>query len=67
MSDRIAIAYCGPAATPADLLKRWDLDPLLIADQQLAGLLMWAPASLPYVGVGLWLARSNLRLHESTA
>jgi putative membrane protein len=33
----------------------------------LAGLLMWAPASLPYLGVGLWLAWSSLRLVESPA
>lgn len=38
----------------------WGLSPL--ADQQLAGLLMWVPAMLPYLGVGLWLAWSNLRL-----
>ena len=31
MSGTVAIAYCGPAATPADLLTRWKLDPLLIA------------------------------------
>ena len=37
----------------------WGLSPL--ADQQLAGLLMWVPAILPYVGVGLWLAWSSLR------
>jgi putative membrane protein len=37
----------------------WGLDPL--ADQQLAGLLMWVPAILPYLGVGLWLAWSSLR------
>jgi putative membrane protein len=37
----------------------WGLSPL--ADQQLAGLLMWVPAILPYLGVGLWLAWSNLR------
>jgi putative membrane protein len=37
----------------------WGLSPL--ADQQLAGLLMWAPAILPYLGVGLWLAWSSLR------
>src|SRR5271166_1499139 len=37
----------------------WGLSPL--ADQQLAGLLMWVPAMLPYLGVGLWLAWSNLR------
>jgi putative membrane protein len=43
----------------------WGMSPL--ADQQLAGLLMWAPASLPYVGVGLWLAWSSLRLVESPA
>jgi putative membrane protein len=37
----------------------WGLSPL--ADQQLAGLLMWVPAMLPYLGVGLWLAWSTLR------
>jgi len=40
------------------------LDPL--ADQQLAGLIMWVPASLPYLGVALyrlvlWLPRSEAR------
>ena len=40
----------------------WGLSPL--ADQQLAGLLMWVPAMLPYVGVGLWLAWSSLRPAE---
>ena len=40
----------------------WGLAPL--ADQQLAGLLMWVPASLPYVGVGLWLAWTSLRPGE---
>jgi putative membrane protein len=42
----------------------WGLSPL--ADQQLAGLLMWVPAILPYVGVGLWLAWSSLRPVELT-
>jgi len=37
----------------------WGLSPLV--DQQLAGLLMWVPAMLPYLGVGLWRAWSNLR------
>lgn len=40
----------------------WGLSPL--TDQQLAGLLMWVPAMLPYLGVGLWLAWSRLRLGE---
>ena len=40
----------------------WGLSAL--ADQQLAGLLMWVPASLPYLGAGLWLAWSSLRPHE---
>ena len=43
----------------------WGMDPL--TDQQLAGLLMWVPASLPYLGVGLWLAWSSLRPVEATA
>ena len=37
----------------------WGLSPL--ADQQLAGLIMWVPAILPYLAVGLWLAWSSLR------
>lgn len=37
----------------------WGIAPL--ADQQLAGLLMWVPAALPYLGAGLWLAWSSLR------
>jgi len=37
----------------------WGLSPL--ADQQLAGILMWVPAILPYLGVGLGLAWSSLR------
>jgi putative membrane protein len=37
----------------------WGLAPL--ADQQLAGLLMWVPATLPYLGVGIWLTWSSLR------
>jgi putative membrane protein len=40
----------------------WGLSPL--ADQQLAGLLMWVPAILPYLGVGLWLAWCSLRPSE---
>jgi putative membrane protein len=43
----------------------WGLSPL--ADQQLAGLLMWVPATLPYLGVGLWLAWSSLRPVEPIA
>lgn len=41
----------------------WGLDPL--TDQQLAGLLMWVPAMLPYLGVGLWIAWSSLRPRET--
>jgi putative membrane protein len=40
----------------------WGLTPL--ADQQLAGLLMWVPAILPYLGVGFWIAWSSLRPAE---
>jgi putative membrane protein len=40
----------------------WGFTPL--ADQQLAGLLMWVPAILPYLGVGLWIAWSSLRPAE---
>src|SRR5262249_3642987 len=32
-----------------------------LADQQLAGLLMWVAAGLRYLGAGLWLAWSGLR------
>jgi putative membrane protein len=40
----------------------WGVAPL--ADQQLAGLLMWVPAMLPYLGVGLSIAWSSLRSSE---
>ena len=43
----------------------WGFTPL--ADQQLAGLLMWVPAMLPYLAVGLWLAWSSLRPAEVEA
>ncbi|HUK08129.1 MAG TPA: cytochrome c oxidase assembly protein [Stellaceae bacterium] len=38
-----------------------------LVDQQLAGLLMWVPALLPYLGVGLWLAWVKLQPVEPTA
>jgi putative membrane protein len=41
----------------------WGLSPL--ADQQLAGLLMWVLAMLPYLAAGLWIAWSSLRAGES--
>jgi len=40
----------------------WGLTPL--ADQQLAGLLMWVPAMLPYLAVGLYTAWASLRHSE---
>jgi putative membrane protein len=40
----------------------WGLSPL--ADQELAGLLMWVLAMLPYLGAGLWIAWSSLRPAE---
>jgi len=43
----------------------WGLGPL--ADQQLAGLMMWVPAILPYLAAGLWLAWSDLRPVEPAA
>jgi putative membrane protein len=40
------------------------LDPL--ADQQLAGLLMWIPGGLLYTGVGLWLLTDWIRGQDTT-
>ncbi|MFL9960624.1 cytochrome c oxidase assembly protein [Paraburkholderia sediminicola] len=40
----------------------WGLTPL--ADQQLAGLLMWVLAMIPYLAAGLWIAWSSLRASE---
>ncbi len=40
----------------------WGLAPL--TDQQLAGLLMWVPAMLPFLGAGIWIAWSGLRSSE---
>lgn len=45
-----------PYATPAP---GWDVDPL--ADQQLAGVLMWIPAGLLHAGIGLALLVSWFR------
>jgi len=36
-----------------------------LADQQMAGVLMWVPGGLVYVGVALWLAVDWLRLAEA--
>jgi putative membrane protein len=40
----------------------WGLTPL--ADQQLAGLLMWVLAMIPYLAAGLSLVWSSLRVRE---
>ena len=37
------IAYCGPAALPADLWQRWNFDPLLIGG--LVMLAVWSAAA----------------------
>ncbi len=42
---------------------RLGLDPL--ADQQLAGLLMWVPACLPYLLAGVWLLWQGLRRDDA--
>ncbi|MBW3549300.1 MAG: cytochrome c oxidase assembly protein [Proteobacteria bacterium] len=36
----------------------------VLADQQLAGLIMWVPAALPYLIGGLWLMRQGLQRAE---
>ena len=43
----------------------WGFTPL--SDQQLAGLLMWVPAMLPYLATGLWLAWTSLRPNTEVA
>jgi putative membrane protein len=43
--EPLYVAYVGRTAA-------WSLTPL--ADQQLAGVLMWVPLGLPYVAAGLW-------------
>jgi putative membrane protein len=48
----------------ARVAEAWGADPLI--DQQLAGLIMWVPAGLVYVAIGLalaglWVARSSRR------
>ena len=50
--------YSSYAATTAP----WSLDPL--ADQQLAGVIMWIPAGLVYVGAGLGLLVAWMRATE---
>jgi putative membrane protein len=43
----------------------WGLSPL--EDQQLAGLIMWVPAILPYLAAGLWLSASLLNGAQAPA
>lgn len=43
----------------------WGFDPM--SDQQLAGLLMWVPAMLPYLAVGLSIAWHSLSPHRTRA
>ena len=43
----------------------WGFDPM--SDQQLAGLLMWVPAMVPYLIAGLSIAASSLRPRETGA
>ncbi len=49
----------------ATTAQKWGLDPL--ADQQLAGVIMWIPAGLVYLGAGLALAVVWLREAEQEA
>jgi len=49
----------------AGTTRGWHLDPL--TDQQLAGLIMWIPAGLVYVGAGVALALSWLREADQEA
>ncbi|HEY5803370.1 MAG TPA: cytochrome c oxidase assembly protein [Lysobacter sp.] len=43
----------------------WGFDPM--SDQQLAGLLMWVPAMVPYLIAGISIAASSLRPRETGA
>jgi cytochrome c oxidase assembly factor CtaG len=45
--------------------RAYGLDPL--ADQQLAGVIMWVPAGLVYTGIGLKLLLAWVRQHETAA
>jgi putative membrane protein len=47
----------------ADFVPQWPLSPL--EDQQLGGLIMWIPASMVYVGVGLALLAQWIRKSDS--
>lgn len=55
-SHRVWYPAYGPTAAT------WGLTAL--ADQQLAGLIMWIPASLPYLGACLWLLASWINESE---
>jgi putative membrane protein len=63
-----ALLTFSPRVLYADYLLRapaLGLDPL--ADQQLAGLLMWVPSGLPYLLGGVWLLRRGLLRLERRA
>ena len=40
-ASRVWLPYCGEAPVPADLLGRWNLDPLLLAGIGIATVLLW--------------------------
>lgn len=57
-----ALLTFAPQPWYADYLRppqAWGLDPL--ADQQLAGVIMWVPAGFLHLGIALWLLASWLR------
>jgi len=65
------VEVCSVFAHPVDRLgvmplvrDGWGLS--VERDQQIGGLLMWVPAQLPYLGLGIWLAWSSLRPFEPT-
>ena len=61
------IVFAPQAALPRSSGKRGELGTGPLTDQQLAGLLMWVPAMLPYLGVGLWIAWSSLQIERTSA
>ncbi|MCR5875328.1 cytochrome c oxidase assembly protein [Phenylobacterium sp. J426] len=48
--------YCGPGATPSDLLLRWNADPVLLAVMAVAAALMWRARARPVGWAGLAVA-----------
>ena len=58
------LAFSQRALYPVYALRAPEIGLAPLADQQLAGILMWVPSCIPYLAGGLWLLAQGLRRIE---